>query len=375
MRTAQKHSVYIWQQKDWPRFRWNSDALLDPLSRLSQCHGLLNGRMSMLGFNEKSRSLLSAMTDELISSSEIEGILLNPHSVRSSIARKLGIEEDGSLVEDHYIEGLVDVMLEAVHHCRESLTDERLFGWHAALFPSGRSGMHKITVADWRKGMEPMQVVSGALGHEKVHYQAPASSDVPTQMSQLINWCNTADLSPFIMAAVAHLWFVSVHPFDDGNGRIGRTLADMFLARLDENFTRYYSMSAEINRNKKAYYDILEKTQKSNLDITEWMLWFFECLENAIVRASKTVERSLQKAAYWDRFRTVEINERQRKIINRLWDGFEGKLTSSKWAKICSCSQDTALRDINDLIAKRMLRNSGEGGRSANYLLSVETRM
>jgi len=325
--------------------------------------------MSMLGFNEKYRSLLSAMTEELISSSEIEGVLLNPNSVRSSIARRLGIEDDGLLVEDHYVEGLVDVMLDAVRNCREPLTDERLFDWHAALFPFGRSGMHRITVADWQKGEEPMQVVSGAFGHEKVHYEAPPSDAVPTEMEQLIEWCNTADQSPFIMAAVAHLWFVSIHPFDDGNGRISRTLADMLLARLDEDSARYYSMSAEINRNKKAYYEVLERTQKGDLDITEWMLWFFGCLENAIVRASGIIECTLQKAAYWDEFRDVEINERQRKVVNRLWDGFEGKLTSSKWAKICGCSQDTALRDINDLIAKGMLRNSGEGGRSANYLL------
>ena len=369
MRRTVRHGAYIWQRKDWPEFRWDSEALLEPLSRLSQLHGLLNGRMSMLGFNEKCRSLLSAMTEELISSSEIEGVLLNPNSVRSSIARRLGIEDDGLLVEDHYVEGLVDVMLDAVRNCGEPLTDERLFDWHAALFPFGRSGMHRITVADWRKGEEPMQVVSGAFGHEKVHYEAPPSDAVPVEMERLIEWCNTSDQSPFIMAAVAHLWFVTIHPFDDGNGRISRTLADMLLSRLDEDSARYYSMSAEINRNKKAYYEVLERTQKGNLDITEWMLWFFGCLENAIVRASGIIERTLQKAAYWDEFRDVDINERQRKVVNRLWDGFEGKLTSSKWAKICGCSQDTALRDINDLIAKGMLRNSGEGGRSANYLL------
>lgn len=369
MRKLQKYSDYIWQRADWPEFQWDARALLEPISRLGHLHGLLNGRMSMLGFNEKSRSLLSAMTDELISSSEIEGVLLNPNSVRSSIARKLGIEDDGLLVEDHYVEGLVDVMLDAVCNCREPLTDERLFGWHAALFPLGRSGMHKITVADWRKGDEPMQVVSGAWGHERVHYEAPASADVPAEMIRLIDWCNTADISPFLMAAIAHLWFVTIHPFDDGNGRISRTLADMLLARLDVNSARYYSMSAEINRNKKVYYEILEQIQKGDLDITAWLLWFFECLEKAILRASETIERTLLKAAFWDKFRTVEINDRQRKVINRLWDGFEGTLTSSKWAKICSCSQDTALRDINDLISKGLLRNSGEGGRSANYLL------
>lgn len=323
----------------------------------------------MLGFNEKSRSLLSSMTEELISSSEIEGVILNPNSVRSSIARRLGIEDDGLLVEDHYVEGLVNVMLDAVRNCREPLTDERLFGWHTALFPLGRSEMHRITVADWRKVEDPMQVVSGAFGHEKVHYEAPASADVPAEMERLISWCNNTDMSPFIMAAVAHLWFVTIHPFDDGNGRISRTLADMLLARLDVDSARYYSMSAEINRNKKTYYEILERTQKGDVDITEWLLWFFDCLEKSIMRASVIIERTLQKMAYWETFREVDINERQRKVINRLWDGFEGKLTSSKWAKMCRCSQDTALRDINDLISKGMLRNSGEGGRSSNYLL------
>jgi Fic family protein len=371
MRNRKSHSVYIWQREDWPEFRWNSEALLEPMSRLSRLHGLLNGRMSMLGFNEKSHSLLASLTDELVCSSEIEGVMLNPNSVRSSIARHLGIEEDGMLVEDHYVEGLVGVMLDAVRNCRAKLTRERLFGWHAALFPLGRSGMQRITVADWRQGEAPMQVVSGAFGHEKVHYEAPASADVPAQMERLTAWCNAADMSPFMMAAVAHLWFVTIHPFDDGNGRIGRTLADMFLSRLDEEAARYYSMSAEINRNKKSYYEVLERTQKGDLDITEWLLWFFDCLERAITRASGTIERTLQKAAYWDRFANVGINERQRKVINRLWDDFEGKLTSTKWAKICGCSQDTASRDISDLIAKGMLCNSGEGGRSANYKLPV----
>lgn len=369
MKRPIRHNAYIWQRKDWPQFRWDSERLLEPLSRLSQLHGLLNGRMSMLGFDEKSSSVLSAMTEELINSSDIEGVQLNPNSVRSSIARRLGMENYGLLVEDHYVEGLVDVMLDAVHKCQEPLTEERLFGWHAALFPTGRSGMHRITVADWRKGDEPMQVVSGAFGHEKVHYEAPPSDAVPTEMARLIEWCNTTQASPFIMAAIAHLWFVTVHPFDDGNGRISRTLADMYLAILDEDSDRYYSMSAEINRNKKEYYEVLELTQKGNLDITEWLLWFFRCLENAIVRASSIIDRTLQKAQYWEVFRNVDINERQRKVINRLWDGFDGKLTSSKWAKICKCSQDTALRDINDLISKGMLQ-SREAGRNTHYYLS-----
>lgn len=370
MRGTIKHTAYIWQREDWPHFHWDSEKLLQPLTRLSQLHGLLNGRMSMLGLSEKSKSVLSAMTEELISSSEIEGVLLNPNSVRSSIARRLGIEDDGLLVEDHYVEGLVDVMLDGVRNCRDPLTEDRLFGWHAALFPMGRSGMHRITVADWRNGEEPMQVVSGALGHEKVHYEAPPSEAVPSEMERLIEWVNNANMSPFIMAAVAHIWFVTIHPFDDGNGRISRTLADMLLARLDEDSARYYSMSPEINRNKKAYYEVLEQTQKGSLDITEWLLWFFGCLESAIVRASSIIDRTLEKAKYWDKHHDVDINDRQRKVINRLWDGFDGKLTTSKWAKMCKCSQDTALRDINDLIAKGFLRDSGERGRSANYLLA-----
>ncbi|MCM1517225.1 MAG: Fic family protein [Pseudoflavonifractor sp.] len=370
MSVNNRHTTYIWQQTEWPKFHWDSEALLEPLGRLSQLHGLLNGRMSMLGFREKNSSLLSAMADELVSSSKIEGVMLNPGSVRSSIARHLGIDDDGMFAKDYYVEGLVDVMLDAVQNCHTELTTERLFGWHAALFPLGRSGMRRITVADWRNGNEPMQVVSGAIGHEKIHYEAPPSADVPLEMEKLIEWCSTANLPPFVMAAVAHLWFVTIHPFDDGNGRIGRTLADMLIARVDENPARYYSLSAEINRNKKSYYEILERTQKGSLDITEWILWFFNLLDSAIARTIGTVGHILQKTAYWEKFRDTDINERQRKVINRLWDVFEGKLTSSKWAKICHCSRDTAIRDIKDLIAKGMLRNSGERGRNANYLLA-----
>lgn len=367
---SSKRIVYIWQHEDWPEFRWNQELLLEPLNRLNYLHGLLGGQMLALGFNETSETMLSAMTDEMISSSLIEGVELNPKSVRSSIARRLGIEENGLQAEDHYIEGLVDVMTDAIHNCNAPVSAERIFGWHAALFPLGRSGMYKITVADWRKGDEPMQVVSGALGHERVHYEAPPSDAVPGEMSRMIEWCNRAALSPFVMSAIVHLWFVTIHPFDDGNGRIGRTLADLFLARLDGISKRYYSMSSEINRNKKEYYDILEKSQKGDLDITEWLLWFLSCLEKAIRRALSIVDKTLQKGKFWDKFRNISVNERQRKVINHLWDGFDGKLTSSKWAKICHCSQDTALRDINDLISKGMLRDSGEQGRNANYLLN-----
>lgn len=368
MKTKKLPPFYIWQQKNWPDFTWNAEALVEPMAALAHLHGTLHGRMSMLGFDTKSRAQLAAMTEELTGSSVIEGVVLDARSVRSSIAKRMGMEEDGLLADDHYVEGLVDVMFDAVSACRQPLTAKRLFGWHAALFSTGRSGTQKITVAHWRKGNEPMRVVSGAWGHEKVHYEAPASAMVPGEMKRLLAWCNKGTHSPFLMAAVAHLWFLSIHPFDDGNGRIGRTLADLFLSRLDDN-ARYYSMSAEINRRKKDYYDILERTQKGGLDITEWILWFLDCLKNAIGHALATLDQTLEKAAYWDRFREVSVNERQRKVINRLWDGFDGNLTSSKWAKMCRCSQDTALRDINDLVSKGMLRTASSGGRSTHYFL------
>lgn len=360
-------SIYIWQRKEWPNFSWDTDALIEPLARVSQMHGTLMGQMSMVGFKDQSNAQVDSMADELISSSQIEGVMLNVNSVRSSIARRLGVETVGLHSEDHYIEGLVDVMLDATQYCREPLSAERIFGWHAALFPMGRSGRYKITVANWRQGEEPMQVVSGAMGHEKVHYEAPPSTEVAKEMEQFINWANASGLSPFIKSALAHLWFVTIHPFDDGNGRISRTLADMMLSRLDSTNARYYSVSAQINRNKKAYYDILERTQKGNLDVTEWLLWIIATVESAIVQATQIVNRTIEKAEYWETHCKKEINERQRKVINKLWDGFDGKLTTSKWAKICHCSQDTALRDINDLITKRMLRPASTGGRSTHY--------
>lgn len=369
MRMKYTSNTYIWQQPDWPEFRWDAERLVEPLSRLSHLHGQLSGQMSVMGFDCNSETQLAALTDDLVSSSAIEGVALNVKSVRSSIAKRLGLEPDGLLAEDHYVEGLVNVMMDAIDNARKPLTSDRLCGWHTALFPYGRSGGIPITVGDWRKGNEPMQVVSGALGHQKVHFEAPPSASVPEEMTRFMDWCNEADIHPFIRAAIAHLWFVTIHPFDDGNGRLSRTVSDMYLSQLDSN-GRYYSMSAQINRQKTEYYDMLERTQKGSLDITEWLLWFFSCLEQAINRTMHVTHTVIEKAAYWERHRHVEINERQRKVINRLWDGFDGKLTSSKWAKICHCSQDTALRDINDLIAKGMLKDSGEKGRNANYILA-----
>lgn len=331
-------------------------------------HGQLTGQMALAGFAEQEHAQLEALTAELVASSQIEGVTLNPASVRSSIARRLGLDYDGLLSEDHYVEGLTQVMADAVTKCRQPLTADRIFDWHHAMFPSGRSGMYRIAVGQWRQGDEPMQVVSGPLGRQRVHYEAPPSEAVAAMMQQLIDWCNTAQLSPFVMAAVAHLWFVTVHPLDDGNGRLSRTLADMMLARLDGS-ARYYSMSAEISLYKSSYYEILERTQHGTMDITPWLLWFMEHLAGALQRAMDSVRQTLAKAVYGQRNSGIEINERQRKVINRLWDGFDGKLTTSKWAKICHCSQDTALRDINDLISKGMLTTAPGGGRSTNYIL------
>lgn len=364
-----RHPTYIWQRSDWPNFTWRAERIVGPLAALSHKHGLLTGKMESLGFDKQGSATLTALSDELTASSAIEGIQLQADSVRSSIARRLGLDAGGLLVEDHYVEGLVEVMLDAVRNASAPLTEERLFGWHAALFPTGRSGMHPITVGGWRMGEEPMQVVSGAFGHEKVHYQAPASAKVPCEMKRFLDWCAATDLPPFLAAAVAHLWLVSIHPFDDGNGRVSRTVSDMFLSRMETGTQRYYSMSAAINRNKKAYYAILEKTQHGGLDITDWILWFLQTLEEAIGCAIATLRGALAKKEFWDHFRHYEINERQRKVLNRLWDGFNGKLTTSKWAKICHCSQDTALRDIQSLLSKGMLVESAEGGRSKNYLL------
>jgi Fic family protein len=371
MRNSNLHTAYIWQRPEWHRFKWDAEALLLPLAQLSQLHGQLTGQMSMLGASEKNEANLYALANELIHSSNIEGVTLNADSVRSSLARRLGMDPDGLPTEDHYVEGLVDVMLDAVNHCCQPLSEERLRGWHCALFPTGHSGMHRITVGGWRQGDAAMQVVSGAMGHERVHFEAPPSSAVSQEMQAFITWCNHCTLSPFVKAAIAHLWFVTIHPFDDGNGRISRTIADMYLAEMDGANPRYYSMSAEINRHKKAYYEILERTQKGDLDITPWIQWFLECLKRAILRSLETLKATLRKAAFWDHIRPVPLNERQHKIINQLWDGFEGKLTTSKWAKICHCSQDTALRDIRDLMGKGILCDSGENGRNKNYVLTV----
>ncbi|MCQ2313070.1 MAG: Fic family protein [Paludibacteraceae bacterium] len=363
-------AIYLWQHKDWPRFSWDAKRLLNLLGEVRSLQGQLLGRMSALGFEGVQRHL-EALTEEIIGSSQIEGVELSRDSVRSSVARHLGVTLDKEHLPDHYTDGVVNVMMEATQRYTEPLSAERLFGWHAALFPTGYSDGYKIDVARWRIGEEPMRVVSGPIGKQKVHYEAPNSEYVPQMMDDFLAWVNNDNdnTDSVIRAALAHLWFVTIHPFDDGNGRITRTITEMMLARADQSERRFYSMSAEIMRNRKGYYDALEQAQKCDMDVTEWLVWFLETLRDALSQAIFTTQQTLAKAAFWQRIDGIAISERQRKIINMLWDGFDGKLNTAKWAKINHCSQDTALRDIDDLIKKGILCKAEEGGRSTNYAL------
>lgn len=361
---------FIYQNVNWPEFTWNSNVFLDKLSEARNLQGRLLGKMETLGFDLRNEALLETLTLDVIKSSEIEGEFLNPGQVRSSIARRLGIEIAGMVDSDRNVEGVVEMMLDATQKCFAPITFDRLFDWHAALFPTERSGMYKITVADWRKDTTgPMQVVSGALGKEKVHFQAPESDLVEVEMARFIEWFNNKKMDLVLKAAIAHLWFVTIHPFEDGNGRMTRALTDMLLAQSDNSSQRFYSMSAQIRKERRQYYEILEKTQKGNLDITEWMSWFLNCLIDALKATDSVLTRVLFKADFWQRHVATVLNERQRKLLNKLMDGFNGKLTSSKWAKIAKCSKDSAVRDINDLIEKGILQKEKAGGRSTNYEL------
>ena len=363
--------IYIWQYPEWPSFTWNDSRLISLLSEVRNLEGKIQGMMDGLGFNVQSMTALNVMTEDVLRSNEIEGVILNSDKVRSSIARHLGIDTAGLPQPDHYTEGVVQIMMDAVTNCNKPLTPERLFNWHAALFPTGRSGMYPITVGAYRTGGEPMQIVSGAMGKEKVHYEAPPSDVVPDMMTDFLTWINSDNtvIDPVLKAAVAHLWFVAIHPFDDGNGRLTRTITDMQLAKADGFPLRFYSMSAEILREKKAYYEILEHTTSNSTDITEWLEWFLNTMKSSILRAEETVKRVVSKSSFWQRHREIPMNERQVKVVNMIWDGFTGKLTSSKWAKITKTSQATALRDITDLIEKGILIAAADGGRSSNYLL------
>ena len=330
------------------------------------------GRISMFGFDEQNLSMLDSLTQEILQSAKIEGENLNRDSVRSSVARQLGLEYERLPVADHYTDGVVQVMIDAVRRHDEPLDAKRLFAWHTALFPMGHSGMYEITVGNWRIGDEAMQVVSGPLGHQKVHFEAPGSELVPKMMQEFIGWVNTEQQTdPLVKVAIAHLWFVTVHPFDDGNGRICRTITEMLLSRADKTYQRYYSLSSEIMSHRKAYYENLEKAQKGNIDVTDWVVWFLNTLKSALETAITKTENIATKVHFWDNHRSTPINERQRKVLNMLLNGFDGKLNSSKWYKINHCSQDTANRDIRDLIEKGILRRTKEGGRSTNYELII----
>ena len=359
---------YIHDSENWWQFHYDSQQIMNVLGRVRAKQGYLIGRMMSLGFDSQDEAMLSNLSLELVRSSEIEGKELNLEEVRSSIARRLGIDTAGLVPVSHYVDGVVEMQLDATQNYANALTHDRLFGWHNVLFPTGMSGLYRIEVGKYRSG--EMQVVSGAMGKEKVHYQAPSPERVPAEMDRFIEWVNNSNaIDAVLKAAIAHLWFVSIHPFDDGNGRITRALTDMLLARSENSSKRFYSVSAEIKNLQKEYYEVLERTQRGNGDITDWLLWFLHCFEQALSASESTLSSVMYKAEFWERNRDVSFNERQRKLLNMLFDGFNGKLTSSKWAKIAKCSSDTALNDITDLIAKGILQKTNEGGRSTNYIL------
>ena len=360
--------MYLHERENWWKFTYDSHKVMTELGKVRAKQGLMLGRMSSLGFDFQEDALLTTLSQELVSSSEIEGELLDRQQVRSSIARRLGIETAGMVGASRYVEGVVEMLLDATQRYAEPLTDARLFGWHNVLFPIGMSGLYKIEVAQYRSG--EMQVVSGAMGKEKVHYEAPKPERLAEEMERFISWVNAeSEVDEVVKAAITHLWFVTIHPFDDGNGRKARALTDMMLARSERTSKRFYSMAAEIKLMRSEYYEVLERTQRGDGDITEWLLWFLRCFDAALDSTEENLSAVLARARYWEHFAKEEINERQRKIINLQFDGFFGKLTSSKWAKIAKCSSDTALNDIKDLLGKGMLVKNGEGGRSTNYSL------
>ncbi|MDP3452796.1 MAG: Fic family protein [Bacteroidales bacterium] len=365
--------MYLYNNQNWPIFSWNSEKLLPLLSYVRNQQGKLIGKMGALGFELQNEANLEVLTTEIIKSTEIEGEILDRAQVRSSIARRLGLDVSGLVYSERNVDGIVDLMLDVTKNYDKELTKERLFSWHSALFPTGYSGMHKIITGNWRDDSTgPMQVVSGALGKEKVHYQAPPAAQLENEMRVFIDWFNLEQqIDPVLMAAIAHLWFVTLHPFEDGNGRISRALSEMLLARSDEQSFRFYSMSRQIRKERNSYYDILEKTQKGNLEITSWLEWFLNSLLQSIESSEKLLGKIIYKHEFWLRHSKVTINDRQRKILNMLMEDFEGVLNTTKWAKIGKCSQDTALRDIQDLIEKGILTKTEQGGRSTNYEMKI----
>lgn len=374
MKSGEYH--YIWQANDWPNWQFDLTVLAQPIAEVSRAQGLLMGRLTDVGLLLRDQACLVALTEDVVKTSAIEGEQLNVESVRSSIARRLGIDIGALSAVDRHVDGVVDMVLDATTNAKSEVTQERLWGWHAALFPTGYSGLSQISVGTWRNDANgPMQVVSGPIGRQKVHFEAPAASILDQEVTQFLNWLNHSTNEPaLIKAALGHLWFVTLHPFDDGNGRIARAIGDLLLARADGGVQRFFSLSAQIQRERNTYYNILEQTQKGSMDVTEWLLWFLAALHRAVDHAHQTLDQVLSKSLFWQRWSAVPMNERQLKLLNKLLDGFEGKLTTSKWSRIAKCSPDTALRDINDLLVRGVLRKSEAGGRSTSYEIDTANR-
>ncbi|TAE71743.1 MAG: Fic family protein [Bacteroidetes bacterium] len=358
---------YIYQYKNWTNFTWREADINAIFGEVRHLQGKVIGQLNSIGFKTKEEATLSTLTLDVIKSSEIEGEKLDYQQVRSSIARRLGINIAGIVPANRNVDGIVEMMLDATQHYQQPLTDKRLFGWHSALFPTGHSGMHKIEVGTYRTG--EMQIVAGAMGKEKVYYEAVPANKVSEEMEAFMNWFNnlSGNLDPVLKAAIAHFWFITIHPFDDGNGRMARAISDLMLARADNTSERYYSMSSQILIERKQYYAILQKVQHSDGDITEWIEWFLHCLKQSLLTTEITLQKILRKTEFWEIHENTRFNDRQRLLLNKLFDGFDGKLKSSKWAKIAKCSPDTALRDIKDLMEKGILRHEKNGGRSTSY--------
>lgn len=365
----QSSKIYIWQADGWPVWRYDLSRVAQLLAEVSRAQGLLFGRLADVGLSLRDEASLAALTQDVLRTSEIEGEHLNPDSVRSSIARRLGVDIGALAPADRHVDGVVEMVLDATQNAQVEVTRERLWGWHAALFPTGYSGLSQIRVGGWRDDAQgPMQVVSGPIGRRKLHFEAPPASSLEAEMAAFLAWLNADDETPpLIKAGLGHLWCVTLHPFDDGNGRIARAIGDLLLVRADGSTQRFYSLSAQIQRERATYYAILERTQKGALEVTDWLEWFLAALHRALDEAQHSLDAVLTKGRFWQRCAGLSLNARQLKLLNRLLDGFEGKLTSRKWAAIAKCSPDTALRDINELLALGLLRKSAAGGRSTSY--------